>query len=85
MTLSSSSHENDWRLDPLDQAVGAFGEAWASGDVERLLERSKCGMYSGGIAFRRRTLWRVFLVLPHSATSHSRVGHSYMADKLRQR
>jgi hypothetical protein len=38
MTLSSSSHEEDWRLGTLDQAVGAFGEAWASGDVERLQE-----------------------------------------------
>ena len=34
MTLASQ--EADRRLDSLDQAVRAFGEAWASGDVEKL-------------------------------------------------
>ena len=38
MTVGSSLHQTDSRIEALDQAVRAFGEAWAMGDVAKLKE-----------------------------------------------
>ena len=38
MTVGSSLHKTDSRIQALDKAVRAFGEAWAMGDVATLKE-----------------------------------------------